>query len=538
MGCSSGMTQSPDRARQSAVTPAKPEIGRRPPVAAAHGNQAHLRRLAVGGRPLQAKLTIGAVKDPLEHEADAAADRVMGMADPEVVRSTGPAALQRKCAACEEEEKPVRRKTAGGDMAGEAAPPEVGQVLSTPGRALDPATHEFMASRFGTDFSDVRIHTDARAARSAEAVGARAYTVGNNVVFGAGQYDPAGEGGRRLLAHELAHVVQQGEGGVIRRFETSEVPKIALTPHDMFTQIRKLVDDATTDGNLNLDFLVEISGGQSAGRKIDKALGSNDPTIKSRLLTRYLYSCRCGLIDMRHFLQLMYIAQFNASAFLNADMANRGATRKGREHETEMSDKDPTRHKDPHSFFGAEDTPSNALGAFTGITLPGIPGPDSVFDAIKDTLTRCSPVGWQALSTASKDQILHFYGDQVPDPAASASGDTVPKNQNQTAVPDILPIAECGGTERSLPFDLDTSDSDDKTLDGKNFLGGSTAQTSASDMRAFVRTQRPEIIRGMPLSEKIRFLEKFLSWPIREADMEAIKKIYQNSTGAELAAEP
>ena len=226
MGCSSGMTQSPDRARQSAVTPAKPEIGRRPPVAAAHGNQAHLRRLAVGGRPLQAKLTIGAVKDPLEHEADTAADRVMGMADPEVVRSTGPAALQRKCAACEEEEKPVRRKTAGGDMAGEAAPPEVGQVLSTPGRALDPATHEFMASRFGTDFSDVRIHTDARAARSAEAVGARAYTVGNNVVFGAGQYDPAGEGGRRLLAHELAHVVQQDAAPAVRRFGSEEHIKV------------------------------------------------------------------------------------------------------------------------------------------------------------------------------------------------------------------------------------------------------------------------------------------------------------------------
>jgi hypothetical protein len=85
-------------------------------------------------------------------------------------------------------------------------------VVNSSGNALDPATQDFMGSGFGADFSAVRIHTDAKAAQSAAAVGALAYTVGSDVVFGAGQYDPVGESGRRLLAHELAHVVQQDMG--------------------------------------------------------------------------------------------------------------------------------------------------------------------------------------------------------------------------------------------------------------------------------------------------------------------------------------
>ncbi|MDQ0466550.1 hypothetical protein QO010_004345 [Caulobacter ginsengisoli] len=149
-------------------------------------------------RQLQAKLKVGEVNDPLEHEADAAADRVMGMADAPASRSAAPPSLQRQAA----------NATTGGGV----APAAVDTVLQSPGAALDPATHDFMADRFGEDFSDVRIHTDAQAARSAEAVEARAYTVGRDIVFGAGQYDPAGGAGRRLLAHELAHVVQQGAG--------------------------------------------------------------------------------------------------------------------------------------------------------------------------------------------------------------------------------------------------------------------------------------------------------------------------------------
>ncbi|WP_068076548.1 eCIS core domain-containing protein [Novosphingobium lentum] len=270
MGCSSCTTLSPDRGRQGAVTPDASDVRRRAATPNAAGNQAHLRRLAVGGQPLQAKLTIGAVNDPLEHEADAAADRVMRMADPGATLSSGPGALQRKCAACEDEEPIVRRRAAGADVAGEAAPQAVHDVLNMSGSALDPATHDFMASRFGTDFSDVRIHTDAQAAQSAADVGARAYTVGSNVVFGAGQYDPAGEGGRHLLAHELAHVVQQSAGTMgVQRDLATPPPAVApaaqtdLTPAQIQEAIRfntGFYDDANTR------LIQSILGGGVTGR--------------------------------------------------------------------------------------------------------------------------------------------------------------------------------------------------------------------------------------------------------------------------------
>jgi hypothetical protein len=96
------------------------------------------------------------------------------------------------------------------DVTGDVvAPPIVYEVLRSAGQPLDPNTRAFLEPRFGYDFSHVRVHTDAQAAKSAQAVGALAYTVGRDIVFGAGQYSPGVSGGQRLLAHELAHVVQQ-----------------------------------------------------------------------------------------------------------------------------------------------------------------------------------------------------------------------------------------------------------------------------------------------------------------------------------------
>lgn len=89
-------------------------------------------------------------------------------------------------------------------------PPMVHDVLRSPGQPLDAATRDFMEPRFGHDFGKVRVHTDVKAAESARAVGALAYTVGRDVVFGTRRYEPGTTAGRRLLAHELAHVVQQG----------------------------------------------------------------------------------------------------------------------------------------------------------------------------------------------------------------------------------------------------------------------------------------------------------------------------------------
>ena len=106
----------------------------------------------------------------------------------------------------------LQRRTAG--TGGEAqgaitVPPIVHDVLRSPGQPLDSATRSFFEPRLGYDFSGVRIHTDARAAESARAVNALAYTVGSDIVFGTGHFAPAATNGKRLLAHELSHVQQQ-----------------------------------------------------------------------------------------------------------------------------------------------------------------------------------------------------------------------------------------------------------------------------------------------------------------------------------------
>src|SRR3954471_15648673 len=87
------------------------------------------------------------------------------------------------------------------------------RVADAAGEALPETVRQVMEPRFGHDFSDVRIHADPQAAGAARGAGARAYTIGADVVFGPGEYRPHTESGRRLIAHELAHVVQQARGG-------------------------------------------------------------------------------------------------------------------------------------------------------------------------------------------------------------------------------------------------------------------------------------------------------------------------------------
>ena len=103
----------------------------------------------------------------------------------------------------------ARRASSGPERAGQAAPGSVLQTLAAPGAALDPAAQAEMSARFGRDFSRVRVHTDEQAAGSARAVNALAYAVGEDLIFGQGQYAPDTPRGRRLIAHELAHVRQQ-----------------------------------------------------------------------------------------------------------------------------------------------------------------------------------------------------------------------------------------------------------------------------------------------------------------------------------------
>jgi hypothetical protein len=89
-------------------------------------------------------------------------------------------------------------------------PPIVHEVLRSPGRPLDPQTRAFFEAGFGHDFGQVRVHFDQRAAESAEEVNALAYTVGKDIVFARGEFQPRTTRGRQLIAHELAHTLQQG----------------------------------------------------------------------------------------------------------------------------------------------------------------------------------------------------------------------------------------------------------------------------------------------------------------------------------------
>lgn len=106
-------------------------------------------------------------------------------------------------------ETPLLNRRSSDGLESAQAPPIVYDVLRSPGQPLNRQTRAVFEPRFGRDFSQVRVHSDARASESARAVNARAYTVGNNLVFGAREYMPRTIEGRRLIAHELAHAVQQ-----------------------------------------------------------------------------------------------------------------------------------------------------------------------------------------------------------------------------------------------------------------------------------------------------------------------------------------
>jgi hypothetical protein len=213
------------------------------------------------GRLLQRRLAVGSAADPLEREADRAADRVFagaapaGLTSPSVLRRTcarcGAPETSGRCSGCErkiglrrrlaigaaddpaerEADRAADRALAGrsppdidaspvrlhrhgpsdGDRAAEA-PASVHRVLAQSGQPLDAPLRRDMESRFGRDFSRVRLHFGSEAGQSARDVGASAYTVGSDIAFAPGRYAPGSGPGQRLLAHELAHVVQQAPG--------------------------------------------------------------------------------------------------------------------------------------------------------------------------------------------------------------------------------------------------------------------------------------------------------------------------------------
>ena len=162
---------------------------------------------------VQTKLAVNRPGDEFEQEADRVAESVMRASEPQVQRQCACGGGCADCQRDEEEQRTVRLKAGGGGGTTPAEAPEsVQDVLRAPGRPLDASTRLFMESRFGHDFGGVRVHTDEAARRTSTEMNALAYTVGSNIAFGPGQYNPGSAAGRDLLAHELTHVVQQSRG--------------------------------------------------------------------------------------------------------------------------------------------------------------------------------------------------------------------------------------------------------------------------------------------------------------------------------------
>jgi len=172
--------------------------------------------------PIQAQLDVGAVDDPLEREADLVADRVTRMPGPEVPAATAPPQIGRKQAAGPTDG--LKKQPAGPQAVAGEAPAIVQEVLRSPGQPLDEATQSYFGPRFGYDFGGVRVHADGQAARSTRAIAARAYTAGRHIVFDLSRYQPTTVSGRRLLAHELTHVIQQGDGRHVPGTDRSSTP--------------------------------------------------------------------------------------------------------------------------------------------------------------------------------------------------------------------------------------------------------------------------------------------------------------------------
>lgn len=159
---------------------------------------------------LQRKMRIGASNDPLEREADRVADQVLSNSSHPAVSSAAPR---------------IQRYSGQATQGAGQVPASVERVLGDSGRALETGLSQEMGERFGHDFSQVRVHTGGEAEQSAREVNARAYTVGQHIVFGAGGFQPQSREGRRLLAHELTHVVQQSGNpgtGLIQRAEVDD----------------------------------------------------------------------------------------------------------------------------------------------------------------------------------------------------------------------------------------------------------------------------------------------------------------------------
>ncbi len=181
------------------------------------------------------------------------------------------------CAQCKDKDKRLQRYADHGREPNQV-PPIVYDVLRSPGQPLDRKTREFFEPKFGADFGDVRVHTDARAAESAHAVNALAYTVGHDLVFAPGRYAPGTAAGQRLLAHELTHTVQQSDVTVPSLLRMDE------GPNDLGErEASQVAEDLTRPGTVSISQhgkgILERKGAGPQSPKRQPARRADVPTL-------------------------------------------------------------------------------------------------------------------------------------------------------------------------------------------------------------------------------------------------------------------
>lgn len=248
--------------------------------------------------PYQSKLRVNAPGDHYEQEADQVANAVMRMADPSLSPArSAPLALQRM---------PVQRS--GSEPA--SVPPATERTIERMdggGAPLPAGERSFFESRMGVDFSHVRVHTDTTAVQTSRDLGARAFTVGNNIAFNTGEYQPATQAGRQLMAHELTHVVQQQGGQQVQRKHESGIPSVEparaiLTIQQVaFTDSHKMnstdaINDTWTLGITNhviaytrnelpqVDTIFKVASKEATSTQLENHSTDKDPNLHIRVL--------------------------------------------------------------------------------------------------------------------------------------------------------------------------------------------------------------------------------------------------------------
>jgi hypothetical protein len=223
---------------------------------------------------VQPNLQVSAPNDKYEQQADAMSNQVMG-----------DVSVQRKCDDCEKEEKlqresiiSLQQKEKNSALSIDSHTESTIDSSRGNGNSLPSQTKSFMEARFGADFSSVRLHTDAQAGDLNRKLNARAFTSGNDIYFNDGEYNPDSDVGKRLLAHELTHVIQQGSqnNNVLQREDKKPQP----APADRIDVALLLDDDsrAKVEAHTYATTVIRATNSEDAKNKL-KALGKPIGTL-------------------------------------------------------------------------------------------------------------------------------------------------------------------------------------------------------------------------------------------------------------------